>query len=84
MKPTARTVAGAALGAALDRMSYDYLATNAPDLLLAIEEELDAGISPEGVRFFVQRRVGPDREGLALRCEQAARHMAVVTRQVAE
>ena len=82
MKPTTRTVAGAALGAALDRMSYEYLATNAPDLLVAIDLELRNGTAPESVRFIVQRHVGPDREGLALRCEQAARHMA--TGQVAE
>lgn len=67
---------GQALTAALDRMSYEYLATNAPDLVVAIDQELRTGTAPEGVRFIVQRHVGPDREGLALRCEQAARHMA--------
>lgn len=69
---------GAALVAALDKMSYEYLATNAPDLVVAIEQEMRAGSAPEAVRFAVQRHVGPDREGLALRCEQAARYMARV------
>ena len=67
---------GKALTSALDRMSYEYLATNAPDLVVAIDQELRAGAEPETVRFIVQRHVGPDREGLALRCEQAARYIA--------
>lgn len=78
MKPTAATTprAGIALGDALDRMSYQYLATNAPDLIMAIDTDLRNGMEPEGIRFFVQRWVGVDRENLALRCEQAARYMA--------
>lgn len=68
---------GKALTAALDRMSYEWLATNAPDLVVAIEQELRSGAQPEAIRFVVQRHVGPDREGLALRCEQAARHLAM-------
>ena len=67
---------GKALAAALDRMSYEWLSTNAPDLVVAIDQELQVGTEPEGIRFIVQRHVGPDREGLALRCEQAARYMA--------
>lgn len=71
-----KTNNGKALVAALDRMSYEYLSTNAPDLVLAIDQELRTGTEPSGIRFIVQRHVGPDREGLALRCEQAARYMA--------
>ena len=67
---------GKALTAALDRMSYEWLSTNAPDIIVAIDQELRNGTGPEGIRFIVQRHVGPDREGLALRCEQAARYMA--------
>ncbi len=67
---------GKALTAALDRMSYEWLSTNAPDIIVAIDHELRNGTGPEGIRFIVQRHVGPDREGLALRCEQAARYMA--------
>lgn len=61
---------------ALDRMSYEYLSTNAPDLIVAIDQELREGIDPAGIRFRVQRHVGSDRENLARRCEQAARYMA--------
>ena len=68
--------AGAALTVALDRMSYEYLVTNAPDLVIAIDQELRAGVEPDGIRFIVQKHVGADRENLALRCEQAARYMA--------
>ena len=71
-----KSLTGVALTAALDRMSYEYLSTNAPDLVVAIDKELRSGAEPEGIRFIVQRHVGPDREGLALRCEQAARYMA--------
>lgn len=76
MKPNNNGNTGKALIAALDRMSYEWLATNAPDLLIAIDLELRAGTEPDGVRFIVQRHVGPDRENLALRCEQAARYIA--------
>lgn len=65
---------GDALVAALDRMSYEWLSTNAPDLILAISKELP-NMTPQGIRFIVQRHVGPDRENLAMRCEQAARHI---------
>lgn len=67
---------GKALAAALDRDSYEWLAVNRPDIAMAIDTELRNGMEPEGIRFVVQRHVGADREGLALRCEQAARHIA--------
>jgi hypothetical protein len=60
---------------ALDAMSYQWLSAQAPDLVLAIEAELTGGRSPYQIRLLTQRHVGPDRDGLALRCEQAARHM---------
>lgn len=66
---------GDAVMAVLDQMSYEWLSVNAPDLLVAIELELNEGTGPDGIRFLVQRHVGPDREGLALRCQQAARYM---------
>jgi hypothetical protein len=78
MKNNGKSLTGKALAAALDRMSYEYLSTNAPDLIVAINQELQNGIDPKGIRFIVQRHVGPDREGLALRCEQAARYMATM------
>lgn len=76
MKNNGTSKTGQALAAALDRMSYEYLAINAPDLVMAIDQELRNGTEPDGIRFIVQRHVGPDRDGLAMRCEQAARYMA--------
>lgn len=67
---------GQSLSFALDQMSYEYFAINAPNLIVAIDDELQNGTLPEGVKFIVQSHVGPDREGLAMRCEQAARYMA--------
>lgn len=67
---------GAAVVAALDRLSYEWLSVNAPELVLAVAKELENGLDPAAIRFVVQRHVGPDREGLALRCEQAARYMS--------
>ncbi len=80
--PTTNTRTGVALAAALDRDSYEWLVVNRPDIVMAIDTELRNGMEPEGIRFIVQRHVGADREGLALRCEQAARHIA--TGRVAE
>lgn len=60
---------------ALDAMSYQWLSAQAPELVMAIDKELDSGRNPYQIRLVTQRHVGPDRDGLALRCEQAARHM---------
>ena len=76
MMKESKTGTGRVLTAALDRMSFEYLSTNAPDLVVAIGQELQSGTEPDDIRFIVQRHVGPDRENLALRCEQAARYMA--------
>lgn len=75
MKQPNTTKPGTILGAAFDKMSYEYLSTNAPDLVIAIEQELQSGLNPETVRFLAQTYVGPDRDNIARRCEQAARHM---------
>jgi hypothetical protein len=76
MTTTTQTRPGAALVSALDKLSYDFLVTNAPELIPAIERALTDGLTPQGVRFIVQREVGSLREGIALRCEQAARYLA--------
>jgi hypothetical protein len=60
---------------ALDAMSYQWLSAQVPELVMAIEAELTGGRSPYQIRLLAQRHVGPDRDGLALRREQAARHM---------
>ena len=60
---------------AIDRDGYEWLVTNAPHYIAAIEGELRQGATPEQIRYMVSRNVGPDRQGLALRCEQAARYL---------
>ena len=62
------------LGLALDQISYEWLAEAHPDLAEAIESEVSQGATPERIKHFVLRHT--QRLELALRCEQAARHMA--------
>lgn len=59
---------------AIDRESYEYLSTTWPDLLDAIDIRVKQGAKPERLRRYTQSLVGADREGIALRVEQAARH----------
>jgi hypothetical protein len=61
------------LGKALDRESYEWLASHAADILEAVEAEVNAGRSPEQIRLYVIRVTS--RAELAQRCEQAARHI---------
>ncbi len=62
-----------ALQGAIDEDAYDWLSQHAPAYVQAISRALQAGSTPAQIRWFVQGQVGPDRVGLALRCEQAAR-----------
>lgn len=80
---TTRTRAPAATALALDKYSHEWLSSNYPDLVTAIEIDMTRGATPQGIRFLVQQRVGPDRESLALRCEQAARHMMTLQMEAA-
>lgn len=61
------------LQAALDRESYEWLATNAPDILTALEVEVAKGMTPDQIYLFVVGQYG--REELAQRLRQAARNM---------
>lgn len=61
------------LGKALNRESYEWLASQHPDILEAVEAEVTAGRTPESIRLFVIRKTG--RDELAARCEQAAYHV---------
>ena len=60
---------------AIDADAFDWLVRQAPVYVSAIEAELQAGRTPTEIRYIVQTNIGPDRQALALRCEQAARHM---------
>ena len=60
------------LGKVLDAESYQWLASNHPEILEAIEAEIAAGSVPDQIRYFVLLRTG--RPELAVRCQAAARH----------
>lgn len=68
-----QTVTMDRLGKALDRESYEWLASHAPDILEAVEAEVNANRTPDEIRIFVIRRTG--RGEIALRVEQAARYV---------
>ena len=60
---------------AIDLDAYEWLSHHAPIYLEAIEVEMSRGMTPEQIRNFMLRNVGPERSGLALRLEQASRHI---------
>lgn len=62
--------------AAIDAESWDWLQDNAPALASAVAAAVKRGRSPEQIRRHVLREVGAHRLALAVRCEQAARHLA--------
>ena len=61
------------VGEALDEISWEWLEEMYPGLADAIEEEMQKGASPGEIKRFVMARTY--RYELALRCEQAARHV---------
>jgi hypothetical protein len=65
----------ALLDEAINRESYEYLEATAPHILEALEEAVAKGNPPERIRRYVLAKIGPDRMPLALRLEQAARHL---------
>jgi len=58
---------------ALDKESYEWMSGAVPEVLDALEREVAGGRTPEQVKLFVLKHTG--RLELALRCEQAARHL---------
>ena len=62
------------IGNALDEISWEWLDEQYPGLAEAIEGEMRRGASPAEIKRFVVGRTY--RVELALRCEQAARHVA--------
>lgn len=59
---------------ALDKESYEWLASNAPEILEALEVEVGNGARPDQVHLFVLGEYG--RDELAQRLRQAARHIS--------
>ena len=64
----------AILGAALNELSWQWLNDNCPNLAEALTIAVERGATPVEVRRFVMHRT--ERRELALRCEQAARHLS--------
>lgn len=64
---------------AIDQDAYQWLGVNAPYYLTAIERSIELGVSPENIGRTISVNVGPDRQQLAKRCTQAARHMQRMT-----
>lgn len=58
---------------ALDKESYEWLASNALDILEALEAEVNSGAKPDAIHLYVLGEYG--REELAQRLRQAARHI---------
>ena len=65
------------LDEAIERDAYNWFLAhpNGMDYLNGITRATLDGKSPEEIRYYIAARVGPDRMGLALRAEQAARHI---------
>lgn len=62
-----------ALESAINAESWDWLCDNLPVLAQALQKEIENGASPEDVRFFIMKQT--QREALAMRLEQAAKHL---------
>lgn len=63
---------------ALDNESYEWMLSNHPILLDAVQKEIAAGKTPDDIRKLALRHVGPERDGLVRRCEQVARYLVRV------
>lgn len=64
------------IDAAIAAESWEWLQDNAGALATAVRSEVARGRTPEQIRRFVLARVGLHRLALAVRCEQAAAHLA--------
>lgn len=63
------------IDAVIDLDAYAWLTQYHPAMVDAIEHHLHKGASPEQIRRHVQSVAGPERDALAARCEQCARHI---------
>lgn len=60
---------------AVDQDSYAWLSSNAPFYVDAILESLRLGSTTEEIRRYLSSQVGPERQAIAIRAEQCARHL---------
>lgn len=60
----------------LDAQAYEYIASNVPDMLSAIEEALKQGLSPDEIyREVIIHAPYHDPGPFAAKCRAAARHI---------
>lgn len=63
------------LGATLDEDSYDWLLREHPEIAVAVESEVLAGVDVEALRRYLTQHLGDNRQGMINRCIGAARHL---------
>ena len=61
-----------ALQNAINEMDYGWLESQHPRLLMAIVQELQAGKMPADIKHQIYASTTADRQGLAVRCFNAA------------
>lgn len=66
----------APIGDAFYADSYDWLVRNHLSVAVRIESAVKAGASPEQIFRYALSELGAEREALAIRCKQAAQHLA--------
>lgn len=64
--------------AAIYREDYEYLERMAPHFLIAIADELRQGKTPRDIKHAFFANTTPDRNGMAIRCYNAAIHMTLI------
>ncbi len=60
---------------ALDADDHEWMLLHAPTHLTAIEKLVQAGATPQDIRQYAQRRIGPERQQFVYRCEGAVRYL---------
>ena len=65
----------AELGTELDCESYRWLVDNHSKIAEAVETAVLRGATPDSIRRYVLEWLGPERNGLAQRCQSAARFL---------
>ena len=63
-----------AIDAAIDEESWDWLQDNLPMMASAVQIEVRKNVSAEEIRRHIMRKTF--RPALAMRCSQAAQHLA--------
>lgn len=61
------------LGEVIDEESYEWMMDNRPETAIALRDVVEGGATAAEIRSYVMRQT--ERKELALRCEQAARHI---------